>query len=267
MNDEGAERGLARQCRRRDALLQRRDADGRVQPRPDRLAISFGSPQLAGDEHGHVDAGFLLHVQAQRRIEQPRRVDERVAVHDAVSREIGVLQAGHHAEHALLLGELQVRLEPDEVVARALRVFRAQLQRGPGTSSRARVGEPDRFQRPETRRVTARAGDLLDGLARLEQVLRFEIARNDAIGFEQLVDEALVLFLGERRVQVVAPCCARRVFGVFVAALAEQHAHIQRVGHDDGSGGIVESKVIPHHMRKGIGELVACERPRGKDDG
>ena len=40
------------------------------------------------------------------------RIDKRVAVHDAVAEELGVLEAGDHAEDAALLGEVRLVWNP-----------------------------------------------------------------------------------------------------------------------------------------------------------
>ncbi len=80
-----------------------------------------------------------------------------VAVHDAVPHELGVLQAGDHAEHPLLLAPFQVRLEADEVIQRAGRVLGAQLHSRPGAVAGARVAQADRAQRAEPDRIAPRA--------------------------------------------------------------------------------------------------------------
>ena len=63
----------------------------------------------------------------KRPIQHARCIDERVSVHDTVTEELGVLQAGNHAEHPLLLTEREVRLEPDKIACGAFRIFRTQI--------------------------------------------------------------------------------------------------------------------------------------------
>src|SRR5579883_84059 len=71
----------------------------------------------AGDLSGKAQARHRL--EAQRAVEEPRAVDEGVAMEAAEPCELGLLEAGDHAEDALLLGMLQLRLEADHVVERA----------------------------------------------------------------------------------------------------------------------------------------------------
>ena len=81
----------------------------RMKPGTDRLAITLGSRQLTRHEHGHIDATGAAKPKLGR--QQLWGVDERVAMHDAITRELGLLQTRDHTEHALLLGERQVGLE------------------------------------------------------------------------------------------------------------------------------------------------------------
>ena len=231
-----------------------------MEPRADSLAVPFGARDLTGKVHRNPEALRLRRAQAQAFVQQARRVHERVAVHHAVARELGVLEPGDEAEHAALLREGEVRLEPHEVVAGTVRVLGTQLQRGPWAMPRARVGEPHRLERAEARRVVSLAGDLLDRLARLEQIARLEVAADHALGGHELVDEGVVLLARERRVQVVA----RIGGGVLVAALAEQLRVVERIGHDDRGGGVVEGQVLfAGEPGKRRGQRVGRERPCG----
>ena len=69
-------------------------------------------------------------------IEHVRRVDKGIAVHDTVAEELGVLQARHHMEDALLLAKGQVGLEAHQVIGGLLLVLGAQLNRRPGAAYR-----------------------------------------------------------------------------------------------------------------------------------
>ena len=58
----------------------------------------------------------------------------------AEPRELGVLQAGDHAEDARLLAVLQLGLEADHVAQRAERIVLAQLHDGVGLARRGCAG-------------------------------------------------------------------------------------------------------------------------------
>ena len=174
----------------------------------------------------------------QAAVEQFGRADERIAVHDAVSGELRMLEAGNHAKDPSLLGKRQVRLEPHQVVRRSIGVFRTQLHGRPRPFARGGIGQTHRLARSEAGSVAAFAGDFFDRLARLEQIARLEFLFDDALGGHELVDERLVALLGKRGVQIIA----HRL--LFVAGLAEQHGFVERVGHDDRSGRIEEGQVV-----------------------
>ena len=84
----------------------------------------------AGDLAGEAQARHRL--QAQRAVEQLRRIEEGVAVQAAEPGELRVLEAGDHAEDVGLDGVAQPRLEADHVVERAERVVLAELDDGIG---------------------------------------------------------------------------------------------------------------------------------------
>ena len=80
--------------------------------------------------------------------QQQRRGDKRVAVHLPVADELGLLQPGDHAQHALLLGVGQVGLEADQIVQRAGQVVLAQLSDRIRPVAGARVVQPHRAHGP-----------------------------------------------------------------------------------------------------------------------
>ena len=154
-------------------------------------------------------------------------------MHDPIARELGALEPRDHAEHTSLLGKREVRLETDEVVAFPMGVLGAQLERSPRPAARARVGKPHGLQGPETGRVDSRAGDLLDRLARLKEVLRLEFALDHALSPHQFLSESLVFLLAERGVQVIARA-------LLVATLGEELLAIEGLRHDDGRRSVEE---------------------------
>ena len=125
------------------------------------------------------DAG----AQTQAFVQQARRVHERVAVHHAVARELGVLEPGDEAEHAALLREGEVRLEPHEVVAGTVRVLGTQLQRGPWAMPRARVGEPHRLENAEFARYgVMHRNTFVDAPRLLDESLRLRSPEAERLG-------------------------------------------------------------------------------------
>ena len=104
---------------------------------------------------------MLLEVQAGA--QHPGRVEEGVAVHDAVPDELGVLEAGDHAEHPLLLPPFQVGLEAHDIIQRPLLIFSPELDVGPRAVARAGVDEAHRAQRAEPHGVRAPRRHDLDG--------------------------------------------------------------------------------------------------------
>ena len=145
-----------------------------------------------------------------------------------------------------------------------MRILGAQLQGGPRAPARSGIGQTDRLERAEARRIDALTGDLLDGLASLEQIARLEFAADHAIGADQLFDERLVFLTRKRRVQVVAHLAAR----ILVAALAEQLAHVQRIGHDDGRRRVVERHTVrPRDLRQRFRQSIGSQRTGRQDDG
>ena len=88
-------------------------------------------------------------LEAQRRVEQLRRIDEGVAVQPAQPRELGLLEAGDGAEQADLLGMLQLGLEADHVPQRAERIVLAQLDHRVGPApGRCGLSSPTGFIGP-----------------------------------------------------------------------------------------------------------------------
>ena len=71
--------------------------DGGQKARGYGLGVALGPGDLAGEAHAAVRA------QGEGGVERAGGVDERVAVHDAVAEELGMLQAGNHPEDAALL--------------------------------------------------------------------------------------------------------------------------------------------------------------------
>src|SRR5260221_2962585 len=86
-----------------------------------RLHVTLDAGDLASEEEP------LVALRLEGVVEMPRAVDEGIAVHRAEAGELRPLQAGDHAEDALLLRDLHLRLEADEVEVFIRQVFLAEL--------------------------------------------------------------------------------------------------------------------------------------------
>ena len=136
VSQKRAERRLARERGRLRAAKLSGHGEGDVEPRADSLAVPFGARDLTGKVHRNPEALRLRRAQAQAFVQQARRVHERVAVHHAVARELGVLAPGDEADHAALLRAGAVRPEPPEVAAGPLRILGQPPHRGPWALTR-----------------------------------------------------------------------------------------------------------------------------------
>ena len=181
-------------------------------------------------------------------------------MHDAIAEELRVLEAGNHPEDTRLLGPGEVGLEPHEVVCGSRRGLGPELHDGPGTPSRAGVDEPHRLERPEAQGVDALAGDLLDGLAGLEEVSRVEVVGDDAAGLHELPPERLVGVTLEGAVEVVA------TLGPLVAGLGEHDVAVDGLGVDYWCRRVVEREgVAADGLADLLEERLRAEWPRADD--
>ena len=105
------------------------------------------------------------------------RVEVRVPVNRAEAQELRVLETRDHPEDALLLGDAEARLEPDEVPHAPAAILHAQLHDGVRFAPGARIDEADRLHRPEAQRVAAAARHLLGRHAALEVRHGVELVR------------------------------------------------------------------------------------------
>lgn len=138
-----ADGGAGREIHRR----QTEHAPGKRKPRNQSAGRALHIAFHAGHLPREIDAGAGNH--AVLRIEEARRMEERVAVHHAVTQELRVFKPGNHRKDALLLAPLEPGLEADEVVHRARLVFRAQLHGGVRLAPRPRIDQPDGLHRSE----------------------------------------------------------------------------------------------------------------------
>ena len=219
-------------------------------------------------------------VQEKARVQHTGRIEEGVPVHDAVPHELGVFEAGDHAEHPLLLAPLQIRLEADDVVQRPLLVLGAELDVRPGAVAGVGVHQTHRAQRAEPHGVgTAGRHDLdghtalvdRDGVGLFAVGIRVgrgsllgtgvKIVERGALGRRQRCMERLVLGLVERTVQIVG-------LAPVVAGRGEDPVVVQALGRDDGGHSIVEMQpLVAGQAADLVGQRTVGQRAGGHQDG
>ena len=222
----------------------------------------------AGQQAGHrglhiaLDAGHLPRKKEVRppaegkvRVEQPRRIEKRIAVHHAVAHELRVAQPRYHAEHALLLRKLQVRLESDEVEQRLFRILGAQLHHGPRAAAGARVAQADRLQWAEADRVVPALRHHLDRHAALVdlRVHHVEIVDRRALRRNERLVKRLVFLFVHRAVDVIVVAAA-------VARGREAVLHVEAFARDDRRGGVKKAEPAAAERGDPLGERVARQR-------
>ena len=94
-------------------------------------------------------------------------------------------------------------------------VFRPELHRRPGPTTRTGIGEADGLHRTEADCIPAGARNLLGGLTRLKEIAALKVLQHDALGADERVDEDVVLLARERSVEIVAGTT------VFITRLSE----------------------------------------------
>ena len=218
--EQRAMRGRGRRERNRFAQAFGRREAAREEPDGGGFHIAFAARDLPGK------AQARHRLQPERRIEQPGRVQERVAMHAAQTRELGILQARDRAEDPQLLAVLQLRLEADHVEERAELVVLPELHDRVGLAlGRMRVGEAERFQRPVPERFPPALGHDLDRQTAIEiRGRRFPVVDNNLVAGDERVDEGAVLLAGERTVDVVGARSAGT--GLVVTRLQPGNRHV-----------------------------------------
>ena len=154
----------------------------------------------------------------------------------AHAHELGIREAGDHAEDALLLAPLELGLEAHHREMAGRQVVLPELHHRERSTTRARIDEADRLHGPEAQRVAPAAGDDLDGQAALEEELVLEGVQLGALGRGQGLMEAVVLRLVERAVDVVVAPLA-------VARGAEGAREVDRLRLHHGAHRVVEVEV------------------------
>ncbi len=117
--------------------------------------------------------------------------------------ELRVGQPRDHLEHALLLAPLELGLEPHDGEVAGREVVLPELHDREGPPPGARVHQAHRLHGTEPQRVTATAGDDLDGEAPFEEELVVEGVQLRALRGGEGAIERVVLLLVQRAVDVV----------------------------------------------------------------
>ena len=249
-------------------------AAGRQQAAGSAFHIALKAGDLARKEH----IGVLF--QAQLGAEHPGRIEEGVAVHDAIPHELSVLKARDHAEHPLLLAPLEVGLEAHDVVQGAFLIFGPQLDIGPWTVSGVGIHKAHRAQGTEPHGVGTPGGHDLDGHTALihgDGIGLFAVGIR--VGLSRLLGpgvkvvqrcalcrsesrvEFLVLFLVERAVQVVG-------LAPVIAGGGKHLVVVQTFSGDDGGHGIVEVQpLVPGQGPDLIGQCAVGQWAGGHQNG
>ena len=222
--------GFAEPFRRGEAAGE--EADRR------RLDIALAAGDLSGKaqpRHG---------LEPQRRVEQFRRIEERIAVQPAEPGELGLGEAGDGPEDPHLLGMFQLGLEADHVEQAAELVVLAQLHHGVGLDpGLMRIGEAERLHRAVAQRLAAALGHHFDRQAAVEIGRRlFEFVERHFVAGEQRIDEAVVLFARQRTIDVIGAGAGRS--GLVVARLKPGDVEIDRVAMHDRRNGIEERQRV-----------------------
>ena len=184
----------------------------------------------------------------------------------AQPRELGLLEAGDHAEDFRLRAMLQLGLEAYHVPQRREGIVLAQLHHGVRFHGRVvRIGQAHRLHRAKAQRLAPALGHHFDGKAAFEigrvlfPVLELSLRRRD-----QRVEEGIVLGLVHRAVDI-----GRRVAagaGLVIAALAPGLRHVDGFEIDDRRNGIEEGQVAFARMRMDrFGQRLRGQRA-GRDD-
>ena len=177
-------------------------------------------------------------------------------MHDTVPHELGMFQAGDHAEYPLLLSPLEVGLEAHDVVQGALLVLGPQLDVGPGAVAGVGVHQAHRAQGAKPHGVGTAGSHDLDGHAALVHghgiglfavgvrvgpgallCPGVKVVQRGTLGRSQRRMERLILGLVEGAVQVVGISAA-------IAGGGKHLVVVQALGRHDGRHGIVEVQAL-----------------------
>ena len=171
-------------------------------------------------------------------------------MHHAIAGKLGVLQAGNHAENALLLAEFQAGLEPHQVVHRARRVILAQLHNGIGLLARARINQPNGLHRPKGQHHVPAARHAFHRHTAFKYHILLKAMDGRGFGAQKRLHKGVILLTVHRAIEIIIPA--------IIARGAEHLLHIQRFRHHDGRGRIIKmQRAHAGQMGDGIGHRVA----------
>ena len=151
----------------------------------------------------------------------------------AVAQEACTFESRNQAQYSGLLAELQMILEPNQIVGIRAQILLAQLHNGVRPVAGPWIFQSDGLHWSEAQRVAATACNLFNRQAALEVVQLLPFFGFDRVGGDHRIIKAVVFFFRHRAIDVV-----RRAF---VVSRRQIHLrHVDRVGFDDGADGIVE---------------------------
>ena len=181
-------------------------------------------------------------------------------MHHPIADILRVFQGRDHGEHPLLLPELQMGLEPYQVVDGARGVVLAQLHYRVGLPAGPGVLEAPGLQRAVPQGILPPAGHDLHGHAALKDVLVLKAVDLRLLGFTQLPPERPVGLLVQGAVDVVR--------GALVVPGGKPGAvHVDALKGHQGGGGVkkVEGRPLPKEGRELLRQGVAGEGASGND--
>src|SRR5260370_30279007 len=122
----------------------------------------------------------------------------------AEAHELSVFEPRNQSQDPGLLGESQVVLKPDQIVAIGPQVLLPKLDHGIRSAPRSRIVKPHWFHRTEAQGIAATPRELFDRQTRLEvrRAIFFHV-RGYALAFEQRLHEAFILFPVEWTVRLI----------------------------------------------------------------
>ena len=218
----------------------------------------FNVTLYASHLSGKIEA--LVAAQAEMVIQQLRRIEIGVLMHNAEAHELSLLQAGNHAEYAALLRPFQMRLEADDVVQRCSSIVLTELHYCIGLLAVTRINQADRLQRSEAHGVLASRSHFLNRHAGFKNVMLKVLHRSAFCIAESFPEGQIFLLRIEGAVQVISAAfvIAGRTINLVI---------IKRISSDNRCGSIEEMEIFLVQQLFDVGgQRIARQRAAGNDN-